>query len=254
MFRKFSQLLLLILMACILLAACASSQKKTALEKQIDTDYQMAVNFYQNGKTPEAIRQLALVLAADADHAEANHLMGFIRLGRGQYEEAVKHFQRALKTKPDMLECQNNLGVAYMHLEQYEDAAVIFKELTKSPLYTSPWLAFVNLGWAYYQMGMLAEAIDETEMAVELGPDLCLGYNNLGIFYRELKRDDKSLKNLEEAVRLCANYAEPHFHLGRIYESQGDLAKAYTHFKKCADLSPRTDLGMRCQQAAALTR
>ena len=199
MFRKFSQILFLITMACLLLAACASSQKKTALEKQIDTDYQMAVNFYQNGKTPEATRQLALVLAADPEHAEANHLMGFIRLGRGQYEEAVKHFQRALKTKPDMLECQNNLGVAYMHLEQYEDAAVIFKELSKSPLYTSPWLAFVNLGWAYYQMGMLAEAIDETEMAVELGPDLCLGYNNLGIFYRELKRDDKSLKNLEEA-------------------------------------------------------
>ena len=75
-----------------------------------------------------------------------------------------------------MLNCQNNLGNAYLHLERYEDAAVIFKELTKSPLYTSPWLAFVNLGWAYYQMGMTQEAIDETETAVSLNPDLCLGY------------------------------------------------------------------------------
>ena len=78
----------------------------------------MAVNFYENGKTPEAIRSLALVLANDPKHAEANHLMGFIRLGRGQYEEAVRHFQTALETNPDMLTCRNNLGAAYMHLER----------------------------------------------------------------------------------------------------------------------------------------
>ncbi|MBQ8037760.1 MAG: tetratricopeptide repeat protein [Proteobacteria bacterium] len=254
MFRKIPLILFLTMTACTILAACAGSQKKAALEKQIDTDYQMAVNFYQNDKTPEAIRQLALVLAANPEHAEANHLMGFIRLGRGQYEEAVRHFKRALKTKPDMLECQNNLGVAYMHLEQYEDAAIIFKELTKSPLYTSPWLAFVNLGWAYYQMGMLPEAIDETEMAVDLGPKLCLGYNNLGIFYREQKRDDKARKNLEEAIRICPNYAEPHIHLAHIFEAEGDRPKAFAHFSKCAELSPKTELGQRCKQLADLMR
>lgn len=234
--------------------SCAASKKETERQNQINTDYQMAVGYYENNQTPQAIRSLALVLANDPAHAEANHLMGFIRLGRGQYEDAVKHFKRALETKPDMLNCQNNLGAAYLHLEQYEDAAVIFKELTKSPLYTSPWLAFVNLGWAYYQMGMTQEAIDETETAVSLNPDLCLGYNNLGIYYRNKGQDGTAVKNLEEAVKLCANYAEPHLHLGIICEEQGDTANAIKHFKRCSELSPKTDLGKRCAQNADILR
>lgn len=234
--------------------ACAESKKQTEIQKQVDTDYQMAVNFYENGKTPEAIRSLALVLANDPKHAEANHLMGFIRLGRGQYEEAVRHFQTALETNPDMLTCRNNLGAAYMHLERYEDAAVIFKELAKSPLYTSPWLAFVNLGWAYYQMGMTQEAIEETEMAVSLNPDLCLGYNNLGIFYRSRARTDEAVKDLSESIKLCPNYAEPHMHLGMIYSDQGKIDEALTHFDRCAELAPKNDIGRRCTQLAAFLK
>ena len=238
----------------LMLTCCASSQKQTEMEKQISTDYQMAVNFYENGRTPEAIRSLALVLANDPGHAEANYLMGFIRMGRGQHEEAVRHFKTALETNPDMLNCKNNLGAAYMHLEQYEEAAIIFKELSQSPLYTSPWLAFVNLGWAYYQMGMTQEAIDETEMAIALNPDLCLGYNNLGIYYRSVAKIDKAESNLKDAIKLCSNYPEPHLHLGMIYTDQGAHEQAYTHFKRCAELTPRSDLGKRCQQNADLVR
>ncbi len=246
--------LLIVMLSICLLNSCAESKKKTETAKQVDTDYQMALGYYENGKTPEAIRSLALVLANDPNHAEANHLMGFIRLGRGQYDEAIRHFKKALETKPDMLTCKNNLGAAYLHQEEYEQAAVIFKELSQSPLYTSPWLAFGNLGWAYYNMGMTQEAIDETEMAVSLNPDFCLGFNNLGIYYHAVARDEEALSNLNEAAKLCTNYAEPHLHLGVIYDAQGSTDQAYTHFKRCAEITPKSDLGKRCAQNARIIR
>ena len=92
---------LFIISCALICVSCAASKKETERQSQIDTDYQMAVGYYENNQTPQAIRSLALVLANDPNHAEANHLMGFIRLGRGQYEEAVKHFKKALETKPD---------------------------------------------------------------------------------------------------------------------------------------------------------
>lgn len=234
--------------------SCANSKKETERQNEIDTDYQMAVGFYENGKTPEAIRYLTLVLANEPEHAEANALMGIIRLGRGQYNEAVRHFKTALQTKPDMLTCKNNLGAAYLYLEQYEAAATIFKELSASPLYTSPWLAFVNLGWAYYQMGMVQEAIDETEMSVTLNPNLCLGFNNLGIMYHATDRDERALENLTEAIRLCPNYPEPYLHLGVIYNAQNKNHEAYQAFVKCASLTPKSDLGKRCQKNASIVQ
>ena len=233
---------------------CAGSKKDIEIKKQVDIDYQMAVNFFDAGETAQAIRSLALVLASDPNHAEANHLMGFIRMGRKQYPEAVIHFKRALETNPNMLTCKNNLGVAYLFLEQWEDAAVIFKALTQSPLYTSPWLAFVNLGWAYYKMGMLPEAREQTEMAIFLNPDLCLGMNNLGIIYQEIGRDSDAIKSLNDAVAACANYPEPHLHLGLIYARMGEIEKAYMHFKRCADLTPKSDLGKRCTSNAEAVR
>lgn len=235
--------------------SCASSKKEeVAVAKQVEQDYEMAVNFFNHGETAQAIRSLTLVLANEPDHAEAHHLMGFLRMGRRQYPEAIEHFKKALQTKPQFLTCKNNLGVAYMFMGQYEDASLIFKDLSKSPLYTSPWLAYANLGWAYYKMGMLDDGIKETEMALFLNPKMCLASNNLGLMFAEQRRDDAAQKYLQEAIDGCANYAEPHLHLGIVMANQGDYVSASAHFRRCAELSPKSDLGERCRSNAAALR
>lgn len=235
-----------VLIFCIFSVGCAASKKEIAEKKQVDMDYEMAVNYFNAGETSQAIRSLALVLATDPTHAEANHLMGFIRMGRRQYDEAVTHFKKALETNPNMLNCKNNLGAAYMYQERWEDAAIIFEELSKSPLYTSPWLAFVNLGWAYYKMGMIPEAYEQTEMSVFLNPKFCLGLNNMGIIEEEMGREESALKHYEEALANCSNYPEPNLHLGLIYAHRGESAKAYKYFKRCHELTPKSELGERC--------
>jgi len=235
-----------LLIAGFLAFGCSASKKEIEQKKQVDMDYEMAVNYFNAGETSQAIRSLSLVLATDPNHADANHLMGFIRMGRRQYDEAISHFKRALETNPNMLNCKNNLGAAYMYQERWEDAAVIFKELSKSPLYTSPWLAFVNLGWAYYKMGMIREAYDQTEMSVFLNPKFCLGLNNLGIIEEEMGREDAAVKHYEESIVQCSNYPEPNLHLGLIYAQRGDAPKAYKYFKRCSELTPKSELGERC--------
>lgn len=228
--------------------SCASSQKQQAsVAKEIEQDYEMAVNFFNHGETAQAIRSLTLVLANDPKHAEAHHLLGFLRMGRRQYPEAIKHFKIALEEKPSFLTCKNNLGVAYMFLEQYEEAIEVFKELTKSPLYISPWLAYANLGWAYYKLGLLDEGINETEMALFLNPKMCLASNNLGLMYTEKRQEDSAKKYLLEAVEECQHYAEPHLHLGMLSAQEGDVRGAMAHFKRCVELSPKSDLGQRCR-------
>ena len=244
------RILFIMILACLITCGCAASKKEIEAKKQIDLDYEMAVNYFNAGETSQAIRSLSLVLATDPNHAEANHLMGFIRMGRREYDQAVTYFQRALATNPNMLNCKNNLGAAYMFQERWEEAAVIFQELSKSPLYTSPWLAFVNLGWAYYKMGMLPEAYEQTEMSVFLNPKFCLGYNNLGIIQEEMGREEAAHKNYLDAIENCPNYPEPHLHLGMIHASHGDNVKAYKYFKRCHELTPKSDLGERCLKNA----
>lgn len=238
----------------LLTFGCAASQKEVETKKQVDIDYEMAVNYFNANETSMAIRSLALVLAADPEHADANHLMGFIRLGRHQYDEAITYFKRALQANPNMLYCKNNLGTAYMFQERWEDAAVIFEELSKSPLYTSPWIAYGNLGWAYYKMRMLPEALEQTRLSIDVNPKYCLGLNNLGIILEEMNRETEAVKYYKEAIGYCSNYPEPNLHLGLISANHGEIPAAHKYFKRCHELTPKSDLGEQCMKYAESIR
>lgn len=232
------------------LSGCGASSAELETAKQADYHYQLAVSHFSEGQIPQAIRELTLSLEQRPDHADALHLMGFIYMGRKQYPEAVRHFRAALEARPDYYICMNNLGVALLYMERWEEAAEIYEQLRSATLYTSPWLAYANLGWAYYKLGRVHEAIEETRMALFLNPDMCLASNNLGIMQFERLQIDEAVASFEAAAAQCPGYAEPHLHLGQVWADAGNSSRAYSHFRKCMDLSPRTDLGERCRKNA----
>ncbi len=251
---RWHSLCLPLLLAAALSSGCGAGAKQQETLKQADFHYQMGTNHFTAGETAQAIRELTLALELVPQHADAHHLLGFLYLGRMQYPEAVRHFRAALDTNPDLFTCKNNLGVAYLYMERWEDAAAVYEDLRRATLYTSPWLAYANLGWAYYKMGRLQEAIEETKMALFLNPEMCLAANNLGIIYADLQLENEAFESFKEAISACPNYAEPHLHIGRLYGSLGNSQRAVSHFRKCVELSPRSDLGHRCRNNIDLYR
>ncbi|OIP40796.1 MAG: hypothetical protein AUK47_07495 [Deltaproteobacteria bacterium CG2_30_63_29] len=229
------------------LSACGAGME-AEVAKQADYHYQLAVNNFGANQATQAIRELTATLEADPKHPEALHLLGFIYMGRKQYPEAIRNFRAALEVKPDYYICKNNLGVAYLYMERWDEAAEVFAELRTATLYTSPWLAYANLGWAYYQMGRLSEAVEETKMALFLNPEMCLASNNLGIMYHDQTNYEDAQMSFEEAIEACPGYAEPHLHLGQLWAEAGDDSKAFSHYRKCTELSPKSDMGQRCRK------
>ena len=244
--------LLLTLMLCC--GACGASSGEEKAMREANTHFQLASGHFGAQQVPQAMRELDIALKLDPDHAEALHLMGFLYMGRRQHLKAIRYFKRALEVKPEFHICRNNLGVAYLYLERWQEAADVFHELTTTTLYTSPWLAYANLGWALYQMGEVEEAIEQTEMAVFLNPKMCLASNNLGLMYAERATYDKALQSLHDAIDSCPSYAEPHLHLGRLLAEGGEPAAASDHFRQCLQLSPRSHIGERCRQYAEVIR
>lgn len=240
--------------APLMLGGCGASSAELEQAKQGDYHYQLAVSHFSEGQIPQAIRELTLALQQSPEHADALHLMGFTYMGRKQYPEAVRYFRAALEARPDYFICMNNLGVALLFMERWGEAAEIFEQLRAATLYTSPWLAYANLGWAYYKMGRVHEAIEETKMALFLNPEMCLAANNLGIMQAERLQIDEATASFESAIAQCPGYAEPHLHLGHMWVEAGNTSRAYSHFRKCMDLSPRSGLGERCRKNAQMIR
>ncbi len=242
----------ILLLACVfsLFMSCGASQKKKEkdLKKKTHWHYQMASSYFENHEIPLAIKELLKTIEMDPEHVEANHLLGFIYMGRRDYAKSQQYFMRTLEIDPKFHIARNNLGTLFLAMEQWRKAQTEFEQLLEEPLYPTHELAHNNLGWSKFNLRKYREAAEHFKMAIFLKPGMCLAHNNLGLTNQKLGYRNEALRAWEEAIRLCpTNYAEPHFHAGKAKQESG-APGAIEHFQKCSDLEPMSNLGRRCRE------
>lgn len=228
------------------------SAKKLAEIQNADWHYQSASGYFQEHQVTLAIRELHIALEKDAEHIHALYLLGYIYMGRRDYNKAVGLFKRAIEVEPNFYDAINSLGAAYLAMERWDEAVALFEQLLEQPLYTSPELAHNNAGWAYYNMRKYPRALEHFRMATYLKPQFCLGFNNLGLTQQAMRNEQDAVRSYQKAIELCpTNYAEPHFNLAKIYQNLGEMNLAHGHFKRCTELSSGSSLGDRCREYLA---
>lgn len=232
--------------------ACSGPQdKKKDLDEiqNAEWHYKNGAGYFENHQVPLAIRELHISLQKDPDHTKSHYLLGYIYMGRRQYNKSVQHFKRVIELDPAAYDAVNSLGAAYLAMERWQDAIDLFEGLLEQPMFTSPELAHNNAGWAYYNLKDYSTAAEHFKMAVFLKPEFCLGYNNLGLAMDSMNNRQQAMKSYSKAIELCpTNYAEPHFHIGKGYLDYGDAATARNHFSRCVEIAGGSTLGERCQQ------
>lgn len=240
-------------MAAVVACACAApgcssaEVERKAREDKADFHYNLAAGYFQSKNIDLAIRDLVSALEIDPEHADANYLYGFIQFGRKQYEEASESFKRALVTRPRYFAARNHLGATYLELERWADAVATLEPLLKEPTYTTQYLTYNNLGWAYLKMGDLRLADKNLKLSVFLNPKFCNGYRNLGLLALEQRDYKAAVEQMTEATTRCPTFADLHRERGEALVAAGQLAEADAAFRKCVELAGDAQLGRRCK-------
>ena len=120
-----------------------------------------------------------------------------------------------------------------------QDADVAMKEF-KRELEISPnhFPSLVQMAFEYLKRDQYQDALPLAEKAVQLAPKLYAARNVLGRVLLELGQVDRSIKELEEGVKLAPSSPEMHFALARAYTRGGrkeDAARERETFKKLQD-------------------
>jgi Flp pilus assembly protein TadD len=84
--------------------------------------YLNAINLYRNGNLAQAEQSLKEVLALQAKHADALHLLGVICYQSNRTGEAAQYLQQALSLEPRNVDYINNYGLALRANGQHEAA------------------------------------------------------------------------------------------------------------------------------------
>ncbi|MBF0294298.1 MAG: tetratricopeptide repeat protein [Magnetococcales bacterium] len=198
--------------------------------------FAQALRIHQAGGLQEAQSLYGEILALDAGHADALHLMGMVLHQAGEHAAAVEWIRRALVVDGRQGVYHANLGVVMMALGRLEEAAgCVLRAVGCEP--ENAEYAF-GLGVVRKAQNRLEEAEAAYRRALALRPEHAEASNNLGVILAESGRIEEAEACWRHALSIKPVYAEPYNNIGNLLRSQGCAADAEASYRKAVELQP----------------
>src|SRR3989304_3219127 len=172
---------LLLAAVLVLLHGCTSTQDEEVRKLQARATYEQAVRNLTENRLALGMAALKEALQLDPENAQYHNPLGLVLLNLGRPVDAQAEFQTAIdleKTSPDL---QHNLGIALAQQNRFDDAIAAYKKALTFPTYTTPEVAYYNMGEAYIRLGKPLEAPEAFRAAIQLDPTRVAAHSGLGL-------------------------------------------------------------------------
>lgn len=139
-------------------------------------------DYGQNNEELE--RVLRRILEVDPNYAASYNRLGYLEMGRGNYDLALEHMQKYAFLSPDLANPHDSLGDLYRVVGRYEEA----EEEYKLALQIQPdfFFSLANLGRVYLARGQVETGVDllekvretvsGTDYEIEIAADIVSAY------------------------------------------------------------------------------
>ncbi len=250
-------------MICLGAVGCSGAKNQAAgaqsPERQSDAEYDIARDFFQKGRTREALDHARKAVSFSDENDKAHYLTSAILLSfcsgpRGfedpdcRLADVEQSARAALKANPDFRDAKNLLGQVLINEKKYREAITVLEPLTKDPAYVHPYFAWGNLGWAQVLDGQLEAGISSLRNAVT-EPRFCVGHYRLGVGLE--KKGDQALaeQSFTSAVTAdpqCAELQDAWEARARVRMKLGKSPEARQDYERCIEISKETPTGKVC--------
>jgi protein O-GlcNAc transferase len=122
---------------------------------------------FKIGELDKAEIAIKDVLELEADHYDANFLLGRILSEKKSYKSAIKYYKKALNKGGNDGQISLNIGACHFNLNEFNDAEVYF---VKSNEIKANDAALVNIGLLLEEQGKIEDALEKYKMALVANP------------------------------------------------------------------------------------
>lgn len=188
---------------CVALLAAAGCISEERI-KQAEGHYQEGVAIL-NADQQNAYVSFQKALQENPRHRNAHYYVGLIYATQEKYAEAETEVRVAIDIDPDFPEAHNFLGQLLVKQNRRPEAIRAFQRAANSPLYSSPDVAYYQMGLALELEGDMQGAMQAFEEALKVAPPnvpQALVYLELGRVHYRLGEDSKAREALARAVSL----------------------------------------------------
>jgi len=193
---------------------------------------------HQDGELDIAAENYLHVLGIAPDHPDALHLLGLVRLQKGDPAEAVTCIEKSLIADPENPQALDHLGTAHQQLGQFAKAiAVLENALSIAPDFADCWF---NLGNAKESAGDLSGAVTAYREATALQPDFAAAHANMGNALVECRAFNDALEALDYAIAQEPDLAPAWLSRGNALRGLGRAADAIAAYQKALTHDPES--------------
>lgn len=233
----------------------AIEQLEMAIEQrpgQFTYHHNLAAALGLIGRDDEAIEQYRKVLELNPEYPNAHFNLAMLLVKRDQVAEASRHFELAHRYDPEDLVAHTEWATALSLLGEPERAAAeLGKVLDQDPTYGK---ALLNLATVQAKIGRTAAA--EATLAELLEGDAtaeerAAGHHRRGKIYEQQGDIARAVAAYRAAVGLNDDLGEAHVALAVLLARRQEFAEAAVHFGRGVELEP-DDLSSHFGQGLAL--
>ena len=169
---------------------------------------EQGMKLQQAGQLDEAERLYRAVLDAEANNADALHLLGIIEQQRGRHDRAIPLFHQAIAARPDAAEFRHNLGNSLIQTARREEAIEAFAAAVR--LDPNLFEAQHNLGAAFTLTSRSNRAVEAFAAAASIKPDSPDAHNNYGLALKDQGDIRAAIEEFNKAEQVSADYQPAH--------------------------------------------
>lgn len=214
--------------------------------------HQRAVELMRGGDAAGALPELERAVDLDPGNPEFLKDLGNARKALGQIEAAAECYRRSLDRAPDYTAARYNLGLTLRELNRLEEAESQFRRIHEQD--PGDVDSLFNLADVLSARSRFEESARMYRAALDLAPDnpyLCLEYAK--VQRRVPGQLEASLESLGRCLAIKPDFADAHNALANIFQDEGRLDEAITHYRSALKSSPH-DAPMHVNLGNALAR
>jgi len=205
-------------------------------------------------KLDEALIACERAVKLRPEYPEALFKMGIIYFSRNDFPRAVAEFQRAALLPAISAWCNSFQAIIHARLEQTEAAeAAVFQAVKADPKCDLLWMAWNEIGLAWYSAEKYSRSATAYSEATILVPDEPQVWFNLGVCFHKLGDLEAARDSYQQAVDLKESFPGAWHNLGIVCAQNGDHSAAENAFRREVNRVPDNirawyDLGVTLQK------
>jgi type IV pilus assembly protein PilF len=155
-----------IAVACLLVVGGCATEEKV---KKADGYYQEGMAHLSSDRQKSFV-SFQKAIQYNPRHRDAHYSIGHLYVLQGKYKQAEEEFRNAIRIDPDYSEAHNYLGDVLAEEDRWTEALEAYRRALSNPLYSTPDIAWFNMGLAYAHEGDMEKAIQAFEDARVVSP------------------------------------------------------------------------------------